>query len=291
MRSGGSTHSYLVTGGLPDLTGVPFIPIQEAYMAPHSTREVLVRKSGQDFSLIVRSEHSKPSFLHHSPISPQSFDDFWRLSTNHRVELLRYFFPLGRDVIVMDVFGGRHAPLVLARITFPTLVRRRSFRKPAFLGEEIPPEETGQMRQIALYGKPLVRQAVTQAGVLPFLFKRGILHVVLVTSSSGSRWIIPKGKLESGMTHKQVALMEAAEEAGAIGILEPGMSALCHLDDKRELYLYPMRVATLLSLWPERLVRRRVVLPIHQALLRILDVDLARAVRSLSRQIPPEPDS
>jgi hypothetical protein len=93
------------------------------------------------------------------------------------------------------------------------------------------------------------------------------------------------------MTYEQVALMEAAEEAGAIGIIEPGIPALCQLDDKRPLYLYPMRVATLLPLWPDRFVRRRVVLPIYEALLRIVDVDLARAIRSLARQIPLEPTS
>jgi hypothetical protein len=93
------------------------------------------------------------------------------------------------------------------------------------------------------------------------------------------------------MTHEQVALMEAAEEAGAIGIIEPGIPALCQLDDNRPLYLYPMRVATLLPLWPDRFVRRRVVLPIYEALLRIVDVDLARAIRSLARQIPLEPTS
>jgi 8-oxo-dGTP pyrophosphatase MutT (NUDIX family) len=180
---------------------------------------------------------------------------------------------------------------VLARIQFPTVSREKRFRKPAFLREEIAADQFFQLRQIALYGNPLAKIGVPQAGALPFLFKKGILHVVLVTSSSGTRWIIPKGKLEPRMTHEQVALMEAAEEAGAIGIIEPGIPALCQLDDNRPLYLYPMRVATLLPLWPDRFVRRRVVLPIYEALLRIVDVDLARAIRSLARQIPLEPTS
>jgi 8-oxo-dGTP pyrophosphatase MutT (NUDIX family) len=194
-------------------------------------------------------------------------------------------------VIEIDVFEGPHAPLVIARIQFSTVSREKRFRKPAFLREEIAADQFFQLRQIALYGNPLAKIGVPQAGALPFLFKKGILHVVLVTSSSGTRWIIPKGKLEPRMTYEQVALMEAAEEAGAIGIIEPGIPALCQLDDKRPLYLYPMRVATLLPLWPDRFVRRRVVLPIYEALLRIVDVDLARAIRSLARQIPLEPTS
>ena len=286
MKSSGTTHSYLISGALPDLTGVPCMNIKEAYISPHQTREVMARKFGLDCTLVVRDSHEKPPFFEQLPITPRSFDEFWRLAGRHRVELKRYFFPTGQDVIEIDVFGGPHTPLVLARIDFPSVARERRFRKPAFLGEAIASDEFSNLRQIALYGKPLSKGGIPQAGALPFLFKKGILHVVLVTSSSGSRWIIPKGKLEPGMTHEQVALMEAAEEAGAIGAIEPGIPALCHLDDKRPLYLYPLRVATLLPLWPELIVRRRVVLPIYHALLRIVDVDLARAIRALARQIP-----
>jgi hypothetical protein len=46
-------------------------------------------------------------------------------------------------------------------------------------------------------------------------------------------------------------------------------------------------VATLLPHWPERFVRRRVVLPVYRALLRISDPSLARALRDLSRRLKP----
>jgi 8-oxo-dGTP pyrophosphatase MutT (NUDIX family) len=106
-----------------------------------------------------------------------------------------------------------------------------------------------------------------QAGAVPFLFKKGVLHIVLITSSSGARWLIPKGHLESGMSLEEVALMEAAEEAGAIGTIEPGCRMQCPTEDGRTLQLFPLRVATLLPHWPERFVRRRVVLPVYRALL------------------------
>ena len=122
---------------------------------------------------------------------------------------------------------------------------------------------------------------------MPFLFKKGVLHIVLITSSSGARWLIPKGHLESGMSLEEVALMEAAEEAGAIGTIEPGSRTQCPTEDGRTLQLFPLRVATLLPHWPERFVRRRVVLPVYRALLRISDPSLARALRDLSRRLKP----
>ena len=89
------------------------------------------------------------------------------------------------------------------------------------------------------------------------------------------------------MSLEEVALMEAAEEAGAIGTIEPGSLTQCPTEDGRTLQLFPLRVATLLPHWPERFVRRRVVLPVYRALLRISDPLLARALRDLSRRLKP----
>ena len=81
--------------------------------------------------------------------------------------------------------------------------------------------------------------------------------------------------------------MEAAEEAGAIGALEPGIKARCRMEDGRTLFLYPLRVTTLLPHWPERALRRRVVLPVYRAVLRIRDTGLAQAIRQIGRQLAP----
>ena len=46
-------------------------------------------------------------------------------------------------------------------------------------------------------------------------------QVCLVTSRSGKRWVIPKGCLEPGKTAGEIALQEAWEEAGIVGVLQP----------------------------------------------------------------------
>ena len=45
--------------------------------------------------------------------------------------------------------------------------------------------------------------------------------ICLVTSTSGKRWVIPKGIIDPGMTAPQTALQETWEEAGLVGELEP----------------------------------------------------------------------
>jgi 8-oxo-dGTP pyrophosphatase MutT (NUDIX family) len=57
---------------------------------------------------------------------------------------------------------------------------------------------------------------VPQAAAIPVRAGR----VCLVTSRSGKRWVIPKGCLEPGKTAGQIALQEAWEEAGLVGVLK-----------------------------------------------------------------------
>src|SRR5262245_14761610 len=45
--------------------------------------------------------------------------------------------------------------------------------------------------------------------------------VCIITSRSRNRWVIPKGRMEPGMTSGEVALQEAWEEAGLTGVLHP----------------------------------------------------------------------
>jgi 8-oxo-dGTP pyrophosphatase MutT (NUDIX family)/CYTH domain-containing protein len=285
MKPRKSERVYLVEGPLPELKGSSQSSIKLGCLAHDRLREVWVRQESRSFQLcIIKSplnECSQECF----PIPQQTFESLWRQTEAHRVELTRSILPHGDTSIQFDRFHGEFEPLITARITFETATSHGKFRKPTYLGQEIVPVESHDLRQIALHGLPLAGDSHVQAGAVPFLFKKGILHIVLITSSSGERWLIPKGHLESGMTLEEVALMEAAEEAGAIGTIEPGCRTMFQTEDGRTLRLFPLRVATLLPHWPERFARRRVVLPVYRALLRISDPGLAKALRDLSRRL------
>ena len=54
-------------------------------------------------------------------------------------------------------------------------------------------------------------------GVIPFDVSDDRIAVMFVTSQKRGRWILPKGDLKSGETHKQGCKREAFEEAGVKG--------------------------------------------------------------------------
>jgi 8-oxo-dGTP pyrophosphatase MutT (NUDIX family) len=53
--------------------------------------------------------------------------------------------------------------------------------------------------------------------VIPYRIRDGKIEVMLITSSTRKRWIIPKGMIEPDMTPQDSAAKEAWEEAGIIG--------------------------------------------------------------------------
>lgn len=280
-----SERLFLIEGPVPDLSVSPCKRIARGCISHERSREVWLVREDQKYGLAVLDESADIDACESQPIPQETFEALWQSTHPHHVQLMRHQLMVGTLPVEIDLFDSPHSPLATARVRFATAAEARRFKKPAFFGREFP--RLGTLREIALYGTPHPHEIDLQAGAVPFLFKKGILHIVLITSSSGARWLIPKGHLEPGMTPGEVALMEAAEEAGAIGTIERGCRIECPTEDGRTLQLFPLRVATLLPHWPERFARRRVVLPVYRALLRISDPALAKALRELTRSLKP----
>jgi 8-oxo-dGTP pyrophosphatase MutT (NUDIX family) len=62
---------------------------------------------------------------------------------------------------------------------------------------------------------------VEQSGVIPYRIENGQIEVMVITSSTGKRWVIPKGLIEPDMTPQDSAAKEAWEEAGLLGKVFP----------------------------------------------------------------------
>ena len=107
-------------------------------------------------------------------------------------------------------------------------------------------------------------------GVIPFDLDEDRIAIMFVTSQRRGRWILPKGNLLSGETHKKGCKREAFEEAGLEGKIITdlpittviGKSDGDHITRTAVTY-YPMLVTEQFDDWPERKKRER-----HWALLK-----------------------
>jgi 8-oxo-dGTP pyrophosphatase MutT (NUDIX family) len=60
-----------------------------------------------------------------------------------------------------------------------------------------------------------------QVAAVCFRKRGGAVEFLLVNTNGGNKWTFPKGSPEARLSHSQAAEREAAEEAGALGTIEP----------------------------------------------------------------------
>jgi 8-oxo-dGTP pyrophosphatase MutT (NUDIX family) len=119
---------------------------------------------------------------------------------------------------------------------------------------------------------------VNQSGAVPVLDGR----VCMVTSRSGKRWVFPKGVIEPGHTPGEAALLEAWEEAGVVGTLDPepiGNYIYEKFDCPHHVLLFRMRVIEVRDEWPERGLRDRAWLTVAEAIDRVEEPGLRELLR------------
>ncbi|CAN5750697.1 NUDIX hydrolase [soil metagenome] len=124
-----------------------------------------------------------------------------------------------------------------------------------------------------------------QAGAIPFRpLPKGGVEVMLITNTVG-KWIVPKGGVDEGHTPRQGAVIECFEEAGVRGTLLPG--EVGHYDYEKNgeacrVILYALRVTEVLTDWPEARRRKRIWLPLAEAVKRVAFPNLAQVLRKLA---------
>jgi 8-oxo-dGTP pyrophosphatase MutT (NUDIX family) len=119
---------------------------------------------------------------------------------------------------------------------------------------------------------------VRQAAVIPVFEGR----VCLVTSRNGRRWVLPKGRIDPGHTPEQAALIEAWEEAGIIGTLDPdpvGSYVYEKLDRDHHVQVFRMTVTETRDEWPERPFRKRAWVSVHEVAEWVEEPDLRELLR------------
>ncbi len=121
---------------------------------------------------------------------------------------------------------------------------------------------------------------VNQAGVIPIQKSR----LCMVTSRSGRRWVFPKGQIDPGHTPGSAALLEAWEEAGLVGTLDPepiGNYVYEKLGRHHHVLLFSMRVIEVRDVWPERGLRDRAWVSVEDAIDRVAEPVLQELLRRL----------
>ena len=259
--------------------------ILQGYLAQDEHVEVRIRQYGENHVLTIKEGRGLKRREIEIEISPQQFQALWPSTEGRRLEKVRSLVKHGALLVEVDRYYGDLEPLLIAEVKFSSVEESERFEKPDYFGDEVTDEDAYKNFSLANNGLPGGPALEYRIGALPYLFRRGSLHLVIVMNSSQTRWIIPKGQPEPGMSRQDVAVMEAMEEAGVIGSCLPGLHVPFHHKREKMLYIYPLKVTTVLKKWPEMEWRKRAVLPVAKALKMISNPELAECLQRLTSRL------
>jgi 8-oxo-dGTP pyrophosphatase MutT (NUDIX family) len=140
-------------------------------------------------------------------------------------------------------------------------------------------------------GLPRQRWYIEQSAALPYRWSRAGLEVMLVTSRTTRRWVLPKGSVGNGLTAYEAAVLEAYEEAGVDGRIGRsciGVYGYTKRNEKKQkrclVKVFPLQVACVLPDWPERRQRRRQWVSFRMAVARVQEASLRKILVGFERR-------
>jgi 8-oxo-dGTP pyrophosphatase MutT (NUDIX family) len=127
----------------------------------------------------------------------------------------------------------------------------------------------------------------TQVAALPYVMDKGKPRVLLITSRETRRWVIPKGWPMKGLSAPEAAKIEAWEEAGVQGKVSDrclGFYAYNKTFPKADplpivVAVYPMRVTSVKTKYPEAGQRRSKWMRSKKAAERVQEPELREILR------------
>ncbi len=135
---------------------------------------------------------------------------------------------------------------------------------------------------------------VQQSAVLPFVFRKGRLELLLITSVSTKRWILPKGHIEPGLNARESAEFEALEEAGVVGETKSRSIGTYNYRKRPErggyrcrVRVFAMKVTRVLDDYPEKELRERKWMSVRKALKYIQEPELRSLIKRFEKSEMP----
>ena len=125
-----------------------------------------------------------------------------------------------------------------------------------------------------------------QSGVIPFWVRNNEIQIMLITSRSGKRWVIPKGTIESDLSSLESAEKEAFEEAGVLGKAHPmaiGKYQYNKWGGTCTVEVFLLEVEKVLQEWPESQLRQREWLKVEGAIKRVDEKTLKKIIRRVPK--------
>jgi adenylate cyclase len=284
---------FIVHGTWPEGDAIERVWMQQGYMPTGRACTVRLRRTENMQLLTVKEGAGLTRTESEIPLSPEQFDTLWPHTQAHRIEKVRCLLPQPAGTFEVDQFAEPFSGITIAELEFATEAEAWNARLPHWCGEEITGLVQFANSSMARHGYPKTPQACTgtpfknfRLGAMPYRFGDDGLELLLVTARSGGHWILPKGMPEVDLTRAETAALEAFEEGGVEGQIDPNTCRACPLHSGEICLVFPLEVETVVpkKKWHEASIRQREWLPIEKACQRV-SPGYIPAIRNLAAAI------
>ena len=133
---------------LPDLEGVKYSEIKQGYFS--ITPEKRVRQKDDKFFLTEKGEGDMVREENEWEIDEKTAQAYFAQSKTYIIQKKRYFLPLGKFTVELDIYEGKHQGLVVAEVEFETEAEAVSFTPPEWFGKDITKDKSYKNMVLAL---------------------------------------------------------------------------------------------------------------------------------------------
>lgn len=267
------------------------VVVHQGYLAREGDREVRIRRAGSRHMITVKTGSGLERTEYETAIRPRQFLELWQATEGRRVEKERMYIPHGRYTLEVDRYHGALEGLMTGEVEFPDVQTAEAFIPPPWFGPELTDDLRFGNRELALLDRSAARETLGSLldgvqlayGTVPLVrHPDGSLETVVITTSRRNRWIFPKGRPEPAMDPREVAAMEAREEAGLEGTVLHTPHVLHYWNGWQcfRISYYVMEVATVHPHWDEEHRRERRVCSIDEAVTLLADGGFPELLRS-----------
>ena len=120
-----------------NLQHYPHAEIAQGYLAINRRAHVRLRKKGRICTLTFKRGPAGAREEREIRLNRDQFAILWPATAGSRLTKTRFYVPWQTLTIEIDIYGGSHEGLRVAEVEFPDAQSYRSFRPPAWLGEEV----------------------------------------------------------------------------------------------------------------------------------------------------------
>jgi CYTH domain-containing protein/CHAD domain-containing protein len=129
--------------------------IEQGYLVEAEEVEVRLRREEGRHQLTAKRGHGEVREEIEVDLDADQFEALWPLTESRRLRKTRYLVPLGEGLEAeVDLYEEDLKGLVTAEVEFDSERQSRSFRPPAWLGEEVSGDRRYSNRSLALAGAP-----------------------------------------------------------------------------------------------------------------------------------------